>query len=187
VDAKGNPVAGAKVTGALRLTLLIFAQPGGYNPVALRRRFEATSGEDGRYELAGLTKGMYELRIESPGRARAERSIPVGPDFRASEVEVTLDQGDAISGVVRDAAGRPIAGAKVHPARWHHSTPNGGEVYTTPSGASPAQTDAEGRYRLGPLRQGGYTLEVTSPGFKPLEIESVPAGNTDTDVTLERP
>jgi len=187
VDGQGRPIAGAKVTGTLKMTLLIFADPGGYQPVRYRRRFDFHSGPDGRFEMTGLTKGIYELKAEAPGRAWRGRDVPIGPDLRPAEVDITLDQGDAISGVVRDPQGRPIAGATVHPVQWHHHRePNGGEVFTTPSGADPVQADASGRYRLGPLRHGRYTLEVTAPGFERRALETVPAGTTDADATLER-
>jgi cytochrome c biogenesis protein CcmG, thiol:disulfide interchange protein DsbE len=186
VDSQGRPIAGARVGGSLKLTLLIFASPGGYQIVPYPRTYNATSGKDGRFEITGLTKGCYALKVEAPGRAWLERDVSIGPDFRVEEVEMTLDQGDAISGVVRDPDGRPIVGAQVDPTKWHHHNAIGGEVYTTPSGTGAARTGDDGRFQVGPLRHGSFTLEITAPGFTSQVMEKVPAGAVGLDVTLKR-
>ncbi len=186
VDGQGRPVAGAKVSAQLRLTLLIFASPGGYQLFHERGHFDAAAENDGRFAITGLTKGMYGLKVVAPGLAWRARDVPIGPDLQPAEAEITLDQGDAITGVVRDSEGRPIAGAKVDPTKWHHRAPSGSEVFTQPSGASAVTSDAEGRYELRALQHGGYTLEVAAPGFKAREMENVRAGSVGADVTLER-
>ncbi len=186
-DGQGRPIAGAKVTGKLKLTLLIYASPGGYQVFNHRRHFDAAALDDGRFAMKGLTKGMYTLKVEAPGRAWLERNVAIGPDMRPQEVEITLDQGDAISGFVHDPAGRPIAGANVDPTKWHHLNAIGGELTTTPSGTHAVKTGADGRFRLLSLRNGRFTLEVTAPGFASRVIETVAAGSQGVEVTLDRP
>ena len=65
VDGQGQPVAEAKVAGTLEVNLLLIASPGAYRRFTPRRQIETASGNDGRFELAGLTKGMYGLKVSS--------------------------------------------------------------------------------------------------------------------------
>jgi peroxiredoxin len=185
-DGAGQPIAGARVWQNLSLTLLIFASPGGYQLIPLPPQLVGTTEADGRFAITGLTKGMYMLKVESAGRAIQEHQVAIGPDQKLAEVEIVLNQGDTISGQIRDREGKPIAGASIDPKKWHHRLPNGAEVASTPSGANAVDADATGHFRLSALRHGGYTLEITAPGFKRLTIENVPSGAANCTATLER-
>ena len=132
-DGAGQPIAGARVLHNLSLTLLIFASPGGYQLIPLPPQLAGPTGADGRFEIAGLTKGMYTLKVESAGRAYREQQVAFGPDSKPAEIEIVLDQGDTITGQVLNREGKPIAGASIDPKLWHHRLPNGAEVSTAPS------------------------------------------------------
>lgn len=186
VDGQGRPIVGAQVSARLTLTLLIFASPGGYQLIPQRGRFEATTGTDGRFVVPGLTRGMYTVRVEAPELAWRERSVPIGPNAQSVDVELALDQGGEITGVVRDSDGKPIGGATVDPTKWHHRTQSGAEVFTSPSGARAVQTNADGLYLLPSLQHGGYTLEFTAPGFDRSTLEAIPAGTPNADARLDR-
>jgi hypothetical protein len=129
---------------------------------------------------------MYGLKVRAPGLAAHERLVPIGANLAPADVEIMLDQGDTIAGVVRNPEGQPIAGATIKPIRWHHSASGNNEVYTTPSGANPVSSDNAGRYQLQRLRQGSYTLEITAPGFITHVMEAVPAGTAGADARLQR-
>ena len=135
VDGHGRPVAGADVRATLQLTLMVMTSPGGYHSADYRgpaERFRASSGTDGRFELSGLCKGEYLLKVRAPGRAWVEQKSYIAPDRDPAAVEFVLDQGDTISGQVRDPQGKPIAGATVTPTERQHY--EGDELrYTTRS------------------------------------------------------
>ena len=122
--ATDRPVAGANVRATLQLTLMLIDQPGRLphrgciadRPSASR----ASSGADGRFELSGLCKGEYLLKVEAPGRAWVEHKAYIAPDLDPASVEFVLDQGDTISGQVRDPQGKPIANATVTPTERQH-------------------------------------------------------------------
>jgi uncharacterized protein YfaS (alpha-2-macroglobulin family) len=59
----------------------------------------------------------------------------------------------AVTGVVTDFTGAVIAGASV-------------ELRSASGKVLPATTDAAGRFNFGGLPEGGYTVEISAPGFK---------------------
>lgn len=61
-------------------------------------------------------------------------------------------------GQVQDAAGQPLAGATLTATRLGRLEAGAQRSFTT-------QTDAQGRYRLGPLRVLGHQLQVEAEGF----------------------
>jgi RNA polymerase sigma factor (sigma-70 family) len=151
----------------------------------------ARTEADGRYRLAVLPgRGVLELR-KNPGRwlkssgsrdeARFTRSVSgkTGDTLDLPPYRLVRDQ--AIVVKVRDAEGRPVAGALVvYPARL---VPD----------HSPARTDATGRCELhGVDHENGFTLDVTHPS-QPLGARVVVQSddvdiakrNTTIEVTLK--
>jgi outer membrane receptor protein involved in Fe transport len=85
--------------------------------------------------------------------------IMLAPAAAAALASPILAQtpGGTVQGVVRDSAGRPLAGARVtasHRSAFADSG-TGGEVWT----------DAQGRYRIAELRPGPHTLTIRLIGF----------------------
>jgi len=189
VDDQKRSVPGAQVQAALKFTMLFSSSPGGYFSASYRGAAPPLSvwtGTDGRFEVPGLCKGAYVVRITAPGRAWAERTVFIGPDLNLAPLEVALDQGDSISGQVRDPQGKPIVGATVTPtARQHYE---GDELRYTAHGGGPegVKTDEAGRFRFVELQEGRYVIEVKAAGFKDRELEPIPAGDENVVVTLER-
>ncbi len=188
VDGRQQAKSGAVVQASLQFTMLFGANPGGYNVNSHERaeHLGASSGADGRFEIAGLCKGAYLLKVTAPGRAWAERKVFIGPDLGPALVVFVMDQGDTIAGLVRDPDGKPIAGATVTPTRRQHY--EGDELRYTVEGGGPEQvkTDDAGRFRFAGLQEGRYLIEVKATGFKPRELEPIPAGDGSVEVTLER-
>lgn len=115
----------------------------------------ARTGADGSFRLTvpGGARGVW-IETAAAGHFAAQRSsIPKisGP------VTLTLDPASALSGIVVDSAGRPVAGALVQPLpRPRRSLAGEGTV----------STRSDGRFRLtGLVPQGTYRLEVTGPGI----------------------
>jgi beta-lactamase regulating signal transducer with metallopeptidase domain len=187
VDEHGRPIAGAGVRATLRFTMLMSTQPGGYYLVPYRageERFVATTGADGRFELSGLCKGAYGVKVEARGRAWKERTAYLAPDLKPASVEFVLDQGDAIAGQVRDPQGKPIAGATVAATERQHYV-DGELRYMTSPGRDDVKTDEAGRFRFAGLQEGRYVFEIKAAGYKDRVLEPIPAGKEDFAVTLE--
>jgi thiol-disulfide isomerase/thioredoxin len=189
VDGAGQPLAGATVRGTLQLAVLSLSSPGANLITDYRGpadRFIAEAGPDGRFELSGLCKGEYSLKIEAAGKAWAERKFVIAPDFTSASLEIVLDQGDELSGHVRDDGGKPVAGATITLSERHEREdfrPFSSFDSTWPD---PVVTDAAGQFRLTGLREGRYTIEVMAAGFKNAKVEKIPAGTENVAVKLGR-
>ena len=120
----------------------------------------ARTDKDGKYTLADLSAGPARLRVRAKGRAPITRDVVIEDrgGRRATELaRVELAEEGIVVGVVVDAKGDPVPGARV--ARDAVPT------YLPASGTPPgmAVADAKGRFRLGELAEGSAVLEAYSP------------------------
>ena len=133
-------------------------------------------GTDGRFELRGVTPGAWGLLVAGPGTS-LERitEISVAEGARIDLGDISLTRGQRVTGQVRDAAGDPVAGARVaigdlegdHDPlqRWF-------------SGDLDATTDARGRFVLD-------GVPARSPGARPRIISAIhPRRGTSRDRDL---
>ncbi|MBW8887918.1 MAG: carboxypeptidase regulatory-like domain-containing protein [Fibrobacteres bacterium] len=132
----GNAVAGAllsarnTVTGALTL---------------------ATSDAAGKYVLAGLGTGAYELTADRTGyrspkasTANVTKGAQASADFRLEETV------DGIGGLVADAAGRGVAATV---------------ILVAGKDTSKQETDGSGQFAFGGLVAGSYSLTARKDGY----------------------
>ncbi|MHA6792355.1 carboxypeptidase regulatory-like domain-containing protein [Pseudonocardia bannensis] len=128
---------------------------------------------DGRGVVAAPRPGGYVLVSSADGHQPGAVALTV--DGRPLDVEVLLVGSASVAGTVR-AGRRPVDGATV-------TLLQDGEVVGT------VDTGAAGRYRIGDLAAGDYTLAVTSPGHDPVAaVVRVPEqADVEHDVELERP
>ncbi|MEM9383098.1 MAG: carboxypeptidase-like regulatory domain-containing protein, partial [Planctomycetota bacterium] len=153
VDDEGLPIGGAKVTGARAGRMF------GFDDAKVT---ETTSAEDGTFALERLPDGLAIVRADSDtalqsGRVRV--SIEGGRD--AEGVELVLEKGKTIAGVVRFADGDVATGVEVR-ARFdvsHIAGPSG--MAATRGVEAKDTTDAEGRYRLTGLGSGPFSVRAS--------------------------
>jgi hypothetical protein len=112
-------------------------------------RGEVLSAEDGSFEVSGLEAGLYALWVESTQGVGFRPEVAAG----AAPLEVRLLGGVQLSGTVRDEGKAPVPGALVT------------AVFASHSRFFEALTDAEGRYRLGPLPPGELLMVVSKQGL----------------------
>lgn len=138
--AAGRGIAGATVTVVRR----------GVGEVA-----RATAGAAGRFELAPLAPGVYDVSGSAPGHATASvRGLALlGGD--AHDVTVRLPAAGAVEGAIRSDAGAPIAGARVEIAVGERGAPELGGA---------GVTGADGRYRVDGLPPGRHVAKALRPG-----------------------
>jgi protocatechuate 3,4-dioxygenase beta subunit len=148
----GEPIAGARVA----------TQDNGFidNPLAqlfgsmLARRTTARTAvtdSTGRFALAQLMPGDYQIRIE-----HNDFTTSIVPNLRVDDSEAPVDFGDfplreggAVEGVVYDENGSPLNGATVTLA--NKEAP--GLSYTS-------RTDEEGRYSIEHVAAGQYVIHA---------------------------
>jgi peroxiredoxin len=183
-DGKGWAIAGAKVEATLQLLIRFGGQPSNHYRIS-GRRYSATTGPDGRFELPGLCKGAYALKYTAEGKAGLQDTTWIAPDLQPVTADAVLDQGDAIEGIVRDESGKPVAGVELLSKERRYSTRDG-TLCWEPTPPATVVTDAEGRFRVEKLLTGDYRFELGARGFPRQTLDWVPAGSTSVNAVLNR-
>ncbi len=130
------------------------------------------SGRRGRFTLE-LAPGRRQLLVSAPGYLTRQVAIHVEPRRRAylqRELRVELREAGAIRGVVRDAFGRPVKGARLS------------------AGAASATSDGAGRFALEKVAPGRVivTLRLGARALRSAPV-FVRAGETAGPLRLELP
>jgi protocatechuate 3,4-dioxygenase beta subunit len=187
----GAPVAGAKVRASSRpandRNMPMFFDP------ATFRRLEATTDADGQYRIANVPPGTGNVLVQAQGFVdgnRGELVFAAGTETRA---DVALEPGRAIAGIVLDAGGVPIEGARVSTSSPAASAPSPrpGVTRSVPVGAGDrffpgrnAVTDAKGAFRVEGLAAGAYNVTANAQGLAPRTVEGVAAGTESVEIRL---
>lgn len=154
--------------------------------------FVVTSG-DGRFSLPLPVAADGRLRVH----VRAEGFVPEVVLLKLSAstkpTQIELGRGLSIGGHVRDAAGRPLAGVKVHAlgvgAEGKARLPGHFRIDTdSPPNLSVASTNDAGEFLLGGLTQGRIRLRASRRGWRMAALASPPARSArDEPMPLGRP
>jgi EmrB/QacA subfamily drug resistance transporter len=150
------PLSGPGIVGTVRRVdgqilpriMVTVADPAGHQ--------EARTGTDGegRYAVALRAEGTY-LVVAAAGTYQPHAAlVGVGTDTPARH-DITMSGTSAVFGVVR-AGTDPVAGAAVTLIDSH------GDV------AAAGMADGVGRYQLGGVPDGAYTLTAASAGYQPV-------------------
>jgi len=156
-------------------------QPGATVSIAGLSLWPARSvqtGPRGSVDITGLRAGRYTLSAHHESHVSADQSLDLLGEEGVQEVELDLEPGVFIEGLVVDPDGNAIAEARVTHGQ---------------AGVSAHQlhalTDAVGLFSIGPLHERGGQLQVGKPGFVtvlepvtpegPEEIELSPAGRVE--------
>jgi uncharacterized GH25 family protein len=167
VAPDGSPVADAEVEAYRERTSLDRQDWGGATPAP-----EATVRTDssGRARFDDFAVGTWSFRGVHPAFAPSG----VGPrrilrGGLSTEIELRLEPGHALTGVVTGADGRPIAGTTVLALPPVEAT-----RLTDPRPLDPlrveTRTDAEGRYEFRALATGEHSLAVLFAGALPARV-----------------
>lgn len=156
----GRPVPGAAI------------QVGESEAGAGSPRLSTESGEEGRYRLAGLASGRRRVTAWAEGHLPVSETVEL--EAGENHLDLTLPSGVEISGRVVDAAGEPVAGARVG-ARGLRPEAHPHEAPSLADGSFAVEVPAAGRYRLQADKPGFaravYPQEVTVTGSPVSGIE----------------
>jgi protocatechuate 3,4-dioxygenase beta subunit len=123
----------------------------------------------GGFVLEGAPASRMRIQAGAPGYLSGQGfPFQLGADGRPGPT-LALEPASAIAGTVVDSDGTPIGGAEVEAAV---NRPRGGMRIEIGRPAPPSRnlSDAEGKFRLGPLDPAkSYTVKVRSEGFAPAE------------------
>jgi len=144
-------------------------------PFELRSPIRTYTDFDGRFTAPGVGEGAYQASARHPeGKVEAVEARAGDEDVR-----LVIAPALAIEGLVLTEAGEPVVRAQVS-----------ARTMSGPAGAT--STGQSGRFRLGQLDEGAYTLEVApqrqgygvADGFEKQEIEGIEAGRTGLVITV---
>jgi hypothetical protein len=154
-DAK-QPARRARVT----LTDFTHASPGRTTTTDDRGAFAFHNLPAGRFELRGFKAGYLMGSYGASRPNRAGTPIVVTDGQRIADRSFTIARGGVITGIVRDARGRPVAGLNVRVLKLGYHAVTGEAALGPASAASLLVTDDRGEYRAFGLPPGGYLVLV---------------------------
>jgi protocatechuate 3,4-dioxygenase beta subunit len=137
------------------------------------RSVSAITNPDGRFQL-DVAAGRYRVSVRADGYAAASADVEVQP-AGVSDVRLPLPRGATVRGRVVDPSGRPAGDGLV---RAIASTPG--------AGASSAPLLPDGRFEIGGLADGEYTLVARSDGGGFALRAGVTSGAEDVTLLLRR-
>src|SRR5262245_29322456 len=140
------------------------------------RPHAASTDEQGRYRITGLTAGTYTITAAKSGFVDSafgqRRSSGTGNPVeltdgqQAVNIDIKLARGGVVTGHVLDEEGEPLARAVVTVLRQQYVR---GQKQLTPAGTD--QTDDRGQYRVFGLPPGDYFVSTAvggaEQGFRP--------------------
>jgi protocatechuate 3,4-dioxygenase beta subunit len=145
-------------------------------------RITAVTDDRGAFTFPRLDGGLYALRARKDGFAdvgHRQRRFGSAPLFRVLDgqhmaVDLSLPLTSAVTGILSDERGNPIARATVRALRYNRSA-----GYLSPQQAGSALSDDGGVYRIHSLQPGEYgicaltkaTLPLTEPQHLQAEID----------------
>jgi hypothetical protein len=141
----------------------------------------ARTDRAGAFAVAELPAGSARLVVRAVGFAPSEQEIAIASSSNSVRLpRIELAEEGVAEGVVLDARGDPVPGARVAKDR----VPTYLAVGPTPRGIAVA--DARGRFRLGELPAGALGLEAYAPDMGRASVEGVriSAGRTTSGVEI---
>jgi protocatechuate 3,4-dioxygenase beta subunit len=149
-DRAGLPIADARVEALLPMNVTRSRNPS---------TGSTTSEADGRFTLAGLSPGPYQVRAQALGFGSATRPAEAG----AENVELILQPAGTLSGTVVDDSGRGVSSFRL--AARASNRPAVGNVPAPFAGKS--VDGGDGTFTLEDLTAGEYVVEIAAPELTP--------------------
>ncbi|MFU8877753.1 MAG: carboxypeptidase regulatory-like domain-containing protein [Wenzhouxiangellaceae bacterium] len=141
------------------------------------RPMSVASDARGNFEVEEVPAGRLRLETLSQPRLQAG-GIELGPG-ETRQVEVPLDWGESwLFGQVVDAAGKPVAGARVT-LQWQQQ-----HYGLTSSSHRQAGTDLEGHFNFSNLGARDYSVTVQAPGYQTVR-RSLSPGMDEARIVIE--
>jgi protocatechuate 3,4-dioxygenase beta subunit len=150
-----------------QLLELVVERRGEAPPVA-----RTTSAADGSFVLDGLDKGAFAIWAEKEG---AGIGLSEKVESGSSGVEIRISNGIYIEGDARGDDTKPIAGAVVT------------AIYAEHSRFFDALTNAEGKFRIGPVPVGRFTVVGVRQPLLPDRAQVAPDSASGTHLVLSAP
>lgn len=181
LDGERQPVFGARVDAADESrekppsALPGFGSLGGGPGVATDVR--------GEFSLSGIAAGRVDLTVTAERYKPARmQGLEVAVERAGAPIEVVLEPGSSVAGLVRDEAGHPVAGTQVvaMPDLDLAAILRRGRSFSQ----APRMSAGDGRYRLEGLEPGRYRVTLVGRRAPNVSIDVRP-GENELDMVAE--
>lgn len=169
LDADGAPVADARVTVGDNDTRQLTLPDGmqGCEPVRLTTRTDPA----GRFRFDGLAVGVRHIAVRARRWAPWRGEVNIEKD-QATKLEVRLEPGATLFGIVRNAAGEPVAKVDVETKA------------TAWDDRGFARTAEDGRYRIESIAGGKVTVAADARNGMRARAETTLSAGAETRLDL---
>ncbi len=147
----GETLVGRVVTqsGQLVADASIWARTVGGDPRAQRGGGSGESDEEGRFSIEGLLVGEYSVEAGAEGYLSPEDAPKVEVQAGSlAEIEIVLEDGGSIGGVVVDENDEPILGARIRARSALGGWRSGGQTSARDDGTFTMKSLRPGEYRV---------------------------------------
>jgi hypothetical protein len=166
-----SPVAGAKVSAL--------------SPLIGAATVTARTAADGRFTLRRLSSHHVVLHVLADGFRESRRRLA---EATATELEVVLERGESLRGVVVDSLGAPLPGAVVEVESRRTVSPSERlELDDHGWTVARARCGADGRFAISGLSSPPWQLQIRhGPAAKQLRLDAPPASGELTITLVAR-
>ena len=163
-DKSKQPVPGAIVDAERDSPAIMLAESGGHHVIA---------GPDGRFRIAGLRPGAYELGARHEAlRSKSPTLVGIGVAEQVSDVELLVGVGPVVRGKVVDESEAAVANAKI--------------MILGERGVDDVKSDAKGEFVIAGLAPGSYGLVATNDQYLATGQSRVSVADKDVDDVVVR-
>ncbi len=141
----------------------IVAIPGGGDPwnrpTIGRVTLKVQDSEDGAFELEGLKEGLFELDVSAKGYSSlGDESVEI--PWNGTPLKIVMSRDATVTGLVRDAAGVPLHGARVELDHTNDSGP-----FSFMSSTRSDTTEEDGTFEFKFVAPGEISITAEADGF----------------------
>ncbi len=132
---------------------------------------------DGQFTVTGVQPGTPRLIVTKPNNAPLTRAVTVTSDQSTELGDLTLSEGEYLSGRFVDDEGKPVTGIQIAA---------GGVITMAPAGfiSRPSFVDAKGRFELAGLPRLPLYLCYRRAEGEPWEVSGPHRGDADVTIKL---
>lgn len=146
--------------------------------VPTTQSIEIRSGA-GEYEFLGIDPGAWVIEAQAPGYAdSSSRDLIVAKGDRITGVDIVMDKGGSVSGIVTDSAGSPIENATVQLNENNYQRNPLSDLFESMQPATRARrktttTDAKGAFSIALIVPGTYQVAISKTKYSNNQMNGV--------------
>ena len=137
----------------------------------------AMTGDDGRFRIENLKPGSYQVMVMAGMGVQHMEALELAGDH---DLRIEISTG-AVTGIVRDVDGEPLAGASVSLEQLDAGPSILSRSFSV---GNQAQSDSRGYFQVPRVRQGTWRVVATKAGYAPSETTVAVAGGGSPEVEI---